>query len=995
MFDASSKDRNGNFLNDCLLKGPNLLPDIAAVLLCFRMHRIALNGDLQKMFCQTAVAKEHQRYQLYLWRNCNANIEPKIYAMERLMFGVSSSPFLAVQSVLERAKSLAVTSRFGTSLYELLKDNMYMDDVHIGGETVEEVLQLQKNLVDFFRSGGWSLIKFASNSADVLNKIPEDAQLPNMILTLDTSEFGEASSLGLKWDTLNDVFFCKMSPRLLQFDEVITKRSILSKVSQIYDLFGFLAAFTIRAKILIQKLWKKNVAWNEELHCDIARDYNLWVSELPDIENVKIPRCPYDRLASVCDIELHDFCDASTTAYAAVVFLKFVGADGQVQVSYVMAKTRVAPIKQTSIPRLELMAAHSLAKLASYVLNAIKTVKIIDNVYLWSDSKIVLAWISKPSHYWKLFVKNRVQEIHDIFPAEVWMHCPGLQNPADLHSRGMKLNELLSCDVYWHGPEWLKQPKSHWPSNCNVELDFDSADCLKETAKVKTLIAVDKNCLGGDIFERYSDYAKLVRVVARILRWRYFKNKRCSDTCQPEFIGPNEFHRAENFLFSLIQRNSFAADYSSLLESGKPTKDCIFKDIDPRFDSDKKLIVGGDRLSFSNLPDITKHPIILPNKNLLVEKLILYVHMKNHHAAQDTTIAILRERFHILRVREEVRRICKKCIICKHAATQPLHQKMGVLPETRVTPAPAFSDIGLDFTGPVYLKSDGGESMRKAHICVFTCTHSRAVHFELTNDMTTEEFLNALKRFINRRGLCGSIVSDNQSTFKKAKQALRVSISEYFGKKFNDEAVQRYFSDNGIQWSFITERSPHRGGFYERLNRSLKEPLKKVLRKAKLNYSEMYTLLTDIECTLNQRPLTYLGSDPSNLQALTPSHLMLGRPMRQLPPMCKTKNLSLSKRFLYLQTLLNHFWSRWSREYLPTLARRSKWYDALPVPKVGDVCLITEEKSPRPTWPLGRIVEAIVGRDGLVRTYKLRTKSGVVARPIQHLHLLESADDFD
>ena len=208
----------------------------------------------------------------------------------------------------------------------------------------------------------------------------------------------------------------------------------------------------------------------------------------------------------------------------------------------------------------------------------------------------------------------------------------------------------------------------------------------------------------------------------------------------------------------------------------------------------------------------------------------------------------------------------------------------------------------------------------------------------------------------------------------------------------NDESVQRFFTENGIVWSFITERSPHRGGFYERLNRSLKEPLKKVLRRAKLNYTEMYTLLTDIEATLNQRPLTYLGSDPNNLQAITPSHLTLGRALRQLPPLIESKNLSLSKRFLYLQTLLKHFWSRWTREYLPTLARRGRWTDVVPVPKVGDVCLITEEKTPRPMWPLGRIVEAITGKDGLVRTYKLQTKSGVITRPVQRLHLLEASD---
>jgi len=119
VFDASAKDCNGNSLNDCLLKGPNLLPDIAALLLRFRMHRIALNGNLQKIFCQTAVVKDHQRFQLYLWRNFDTTVEPKVYAMGRLMFGVSSSTFLAIQSVLEHANSPAIVSCL---LYQLLKD---------------------------------------------------------------------------------------------------------------------------------------------------------------------------------------------------------------------------------------------------------------------------------------------------------------------------------------------------------------------------------------------------------------------------------------------------------------------------------------------------------------------------------------------------------------------------------------------------------------------------------------------------------------------------------------------------------------------------------------------------------------------------------------------------------------------------------------------------------------------------------------------------------
>ena len=157
------------------------------------------------------------------------------------------------------------------------------------------------------------------------------------------------------------------------------------------------------------------------------------------------------------------------------------------------------------------------------------------------------------------------------------------------------------------------------------------------------------------------------------------------------------------------------------------------------------------------------------------------------------------------------------------------------------------------------------------------------VHFELVNNMTTEEFLAALRRMINRRGWCKKIISDNQLTFKKAEKVVQLSISEYLGRELNDETVQNYLAENGITWSYITERSPHRGAFYERLNRSLKEPLRKVLGRARVNYEEMYIIPTDIEAALNQRPLTYLGSDPKNPQASLPVTLLSDALYKQFP----------------------------------------------------------------------------------------------------------------
>ena len=183
--------------------------------------------------------------------------------------------------------------------------------------------------------------------------------------------------------------------------------------------------------------------------------------------------------------------------------------------------------------------------------------------------------------------------------------------------------------------------------------------------------------------------------------------------------------------------------------SGNSPRACRFLNIDPRFDPNRDSIVCGDRLQFSQIPSYQKSPIILPAKDCLIEKLILHVHCRNGHSSQDTTIAILRERFYIVHIREKVHRVLRNCVVCRHFATQPLRPKIGALPSERVNPALAFTDVGLDFTGPIYLKNEEIVRMRKSYICIFTCTHSRMVHFELVNNMTTEEFLAALRRMVH------------------------------------------------------------------------------------------------------------------------------------------------------------------------------------------------------------------------------------------------------
>lgn len=995
VFDASSKDVKGLSLNDILYPGPNLLPDIAALLMRFRMNRVAINADVEKMFLQTKVSRQHHCFQLFMWRHCDINTSPRLFAMERVLFGETCSPFLCIASVHKHADDHLDT--YGESFRDSIKENMYMDDVHEGGNTESEVIEKYNRLVDFFASGGWNLTKFASNSPVVMDKIPKIKRSPNLVVDLDNVNQGLANSLGLKWDTVRDSLLCNVKDDIMKQDVVVTKQSILSKLSSIYDIFGFFAAFVIQAKIMIQQLWKAKVDWKTPIAGEIEKHYREWTNEIQLLKTIEIPRFallhPYDELHSV---QLHGFSDASSKAYGAVFYLRVQDKNGNVDTSYLIAKTRVASLKKPPIARLELLAAHSLAKLKDYITKAIGHHIDIDEIFYWSDSEIVLAWISKPSSYWKEFVKNRVQDIHDLTSPTNWRHCPGKENPADLHSRGLKLQELKDSELYWKGPTWLRKNKFFWPNSTREKteiienLSADSRKAIDKEKRKNVLVVNSKDSKETypEIITRYEEYHKIVRVCARIFRWKKLVDDHDLSKNSPlltiEEVRATEFH-----LFRLIQEINFPHECKTLKSGQSVSKHSKLKSHDPRWDVNKQLIVGKERLELSALTEDTMHPIILPDRDPLVEKLVLHVHKKNSHCPQDTTLFLLRERFHILHFREVVKRALRKCLVCKHASTRPLEQKMGILPKERVNVAPAFSKIGIDFTGVLYLKSHDGKSTRKAYICIFSCCHSRMIHFELTNDMTTEEFISAFRRMINRRGWCHTVFSDNQLTFKKADRIIRLSLANFSKTNLQEEDVNRFFVENNIKWKFITERSPHRGAFYERMNRSLKEPLRKVLGRARLNYSEMYSILTDIEAALNQRPLTYLGSDPMNPQPITPSHLAIGRSLQTLPTVASTKEISLSKRYKHVQTLLSHFWKRWSREYLPMLGERKRWTTTKKNLEVGDVCLITEEGSKRPSWPLGRVVEVIKGRDGLVRTLRLQTSKGTVTRPVQRLHLLE------
>ncbi len=309
---------------------------------------------------------------------------------------------------------------------------------------------------------------------------------------------------------------------------------------------------------------------------------------------------------------------------------------------------------------------------------------------------------------------------------------------------------------------------------------------------------------------------------------------------------------------------------------------------------------------------------------------------------------------------------------------------LGQLPVERVTPGPVFDKVGVDFAGPVYVKFGPVRkpTIVKSYICVFVALSVKAVQLEAVSDLTTEAFMASLRRFIARRGKPSLIMSDHGTNFVGAKGELR-ELVEFLSLQKTQGVISTFCSSQHIAWEFIPERAPHFGGIWEAAVKSLKTHLRRVTANVRLTFEELSTVLAQIEACLNSRPLVPLTCDDDGIEALTPGHFLIGRPIEALPDDARSyRSISLLRRWHLCQNLVRHFWTRWSNEYLATLRRYAKWNRPSSNVREGDVVVLQDDGLVPTRWPLGRVTKVHRGKDGLVRVVTLKSGSGTYKRPV-------------
>ncbi|XP_075159311.1 uncharacterized protein LOC142232399 [Haematobia irritans] len=969
VFNASCPSVNGKSLNDALYVGPVLQKDIISLILNWRFYRFVFNADITKMYRQILVNRKHVPYQRILYRD-SPDDEIQDYQLKTVTFGVNCAPFLALRTLLQLAEDEKERFPIGS---KILKENMYVDDSLVGAHSVSEALEARNQLIAILESAGFQLRKWTSNRREILEDLPRDHLLNEQFLDFDDKS--SVKTLGIRWDAVSDEFY--FVTEKLAHKETFTKREVLSIIARLFDPLGWLSPVVINAKILMQMMWLDNIGWDDPIKPLSLLKWKTFVSNYRAIDQIRIDR--WLNYSPECRIEYHGFCDSSELAYAAVLYVRVEVGD-MAHSKLLVAKSKVAPIKKMSIPRLELCGALLMAKLADLVLPQLHVQPY--TLFLWSDSMIVLSWLKKPSHSWTTFVANRVAIIHEKV-GNIWGHVGTSENPADLATRGLTPFELKGSDLWWNGPSWLRKDKRFWPSTPHI------TDTSLEAKPMQVLVARSEEM--EDILDRFSCFSRALRVLSYVLRFVAHTHRSLKRICVHGSLelSSEELTQTKFKLITLSQKTYFPAEFNCLSRKQRLPSNSPLLTLTPFLDKHNIIRANGRLGSTLALSCEERHPFVLACKSRLSLLYVEFIHRQTLHGGLQLTLATIRLECWIIRAKNLIKARINRCKECTISRQQRQGQIMAPLPEERTTFGRPFATTGVDYAGPFDIKNVHGRGCRitKGYICLFICFVTKAVHLEPVGDLSTPAFLAAFSRFVSRRGCPRKMYSDNGRNFVGAARDLDANLKKVISQ-LGDEIVSRYGFQQ-VEWHFIPAAAPHMGGLWEAGVKSCKTHLKKVSGQIRHTFEEFATILSSIECCMNSRPLSPLSDNQDDIAALTPAHFLVGSSL--LSPAQNEEiptKISLLNRWRKIKIIQQEFCRRWKSEYLTELNKLFKWKSPRENLALNDLVVLRNENVCPTDWRLGRIVQLHTGRDGQVRVVDVRTQAGIVTRPVHKLVLL-------
>ncbi|XP_059050307.1 uncharacterized protein LOC131845283 [Achroia grisella] len=1004
--DAAAKIK-GVSLNSLLLTGPDLLQSLFDILLRFREGKVAMTADIKEMFPRFKIIKQDRDAQRFLWRD-NPNVPITTYRMSSMIFGAVSSPFTAIY--MKNKNALEVKDQYPEAVHGIIYDT-YMDDYIGSVDSSDRAAQLAADIVHVHARAGLEMRGWISNDPNALRLLPKHLLSESVSdINIDLANLPSLSpcvrALGLYWHPSRDLigFNTPIKQGQETLPNPLTKRVILSLIMRVFDPLGILAPIVIRGRILLQNAWRMNLDWDIELPNSETIAWNNWFQDLITTAKIKIPRCYNHHFLQPSQTELHVFADASAQAYGAVAYWRFTYSNGDVQLALVCSKSRVAPLKPSSIPRLELQAALIAARLATTIVEAVKF-KPIKRTF-WCDSMNVLGWLRNDSRSYKTFVAHRVGEIIELTDVSEWRWVPTSLNVADDTTR-LDRGPLTPDSRWIKGPnflltsDWPKEPSVTHAHPIDIAPQLEThIHLINETVVLHSPISADARRFSSWIrlirttgyAHRYLSLLRLVslrkkglnielihKVEGHIFTFHSPFNPNINQQCNNirSTLNSDDLLLAENHVLRRSQLDSFSQEIKSITIGIPVSHRSRLSKLPAVIDKNNILRLSTRIVAASDINEDMKSPILLDGKHPTVRLLVLHYHRKAAHANTEMVVNELRQCYWILNLRSTVRSVAFNCQFCKVRRSVTYQPTMGNLPTARLAHhCRPFSFVGLDYFGPVTVAV--GRRREKRYVALFTCLSVRAIHLEIVHSLSSDAAIMALRRFIARRGTPSEIHSDNGTSFVGANRELRALYSE---------VTSNFAAGEMIKWKFIPPSAPFMGGSWERLVRSVKTALKVTLgNNIRSPIDEVFsTLLCEAEALVNSRPLTHVACDPQYPEALTPSHFLLGYSSgRPIPANLTDSDICSRAGWRRALRMADHFWKRWITEYLPTLSPR-KFVGKVPQVSIGDIVIVVDGTLPRGTWPKGRITAMYPGKDGVTRVVDVSTQAGVLRRPIKKI----------
>nr|CAD2178931.1 unnamed protein product [Meloidogyne enterolobii] len=945
VYDASAHPKGQACLNDCLYRGPVLLPDLAGVLLRFRNCAIPVLADVEKAFLMIELEPEDREVCKFLW--AKDPMQPPtgenlaVYRFCRVAFGVVSSPFMLAAVIR------AHLAKFGPEQDAVLFRNVYVDNLLIECESEGEARTKAIAAKEVFKLAKMNLREYICHSTRVMNALPNEDRL----------EQTHAKVLGITWDVQSDEIYFELPT--IKSNSPATRRTVLSVLAGIFDPLGLIGPCNLEAKKFFQKLWDESHGWDTELAIGESEHWRRICADW----NGAIIRQERLVLGKNNDLQIHVFTDASETSYAAAVYLRSE------------SKTRLVFSKNGTHG--SIVGVRVTAFVSAQIHRPITA------THLWCDSQIVLAWI-KNRETQPVFVENRLREIRK--QQNMTFHYVNTSfNPADVATRGTTAAQLMESQLWWNGPTWINAPSDQWPSEMEFNLPVKSEMAQNENLD-EQFVGVVNELPAESVFEakRFSSWLTLLGTVILVLRFiklRCVQFPICIST--KGIFTAKDYRIARSLLIRLAQR-----EYKSEMKSRYTVIDS------------EGIIRIKTRIDKNTEIGAPSNPIWLPRHAAITSLIIMDIHQRLKHAGVDWTLTELLREFFLPQARRTTKHVLSQCTRCR-LMNKPKYALpvMTPLPADRVQRRRPFESVGLDYLGPTLARQAG--VVVKVWIVIITCLSVRAVYLEPTYDLSAPSFINVLRRFISRRGKPRRILSDNAPTFVQTGKALKTLA-------MSDDPVE-FSARSGIDWHFIPQLSPWAGGIYERLVALVKHSIQRTLGRRILPCDDLSAFLTEAEASINSRPLTIVSDAEGAPIPLRPMDFLLpGADMhlatiqleddedKRLPSHEKLANL-----WRVTQEAVEYYWTRWTKEYLLVLRERAGWNHRGPrcqdksIPMVGDVVLIEEDLRPRNLWSLGRITE-LNGQEPNIRSAQVLMANGkILTRPINRLCPLEASKNVE